>query len=120
MKRAQATTFIRNREEPRANGDCRRVPGALVGCHRISSRGEVGIISIILIIIVSNDLLFYFQNITEHDLRNSLFEEQKQRQLESTKEISQHIGSDTSLVLTMLHGLANSGYFTHPSNLKQP
>ncbi|MFL6420219.1 MAG: cache domain-containing protein [Nitrososphaeraceae archaeon] len=71
---------------------------------------EVGIISIILIIIVSNVLLFYFQNITEHDLRNSLFEEQKQRQLESTKEISQHIGSDTGLVLTMLHGLANSGY----------
>jgi Cache domain len=71
---------------------------------------EVGIISIILIIILSNGLLFYFQNITEHDLRNSLFEEQKQRQLESTKEISQHIGSDISLVLTMLHGLANSGY----------
>jgi hypothetical protein len=71
---------------------------------------EVGIISIILIIIVSNGLLFYFQNITEHDLRNSLFEEQKKRQLESTKEISQRIGSDISLVLTMLHGLANSGY----------
>lgn len=71
---------------------------------------EVGIISIILIIILSNGLLFYFQNITEQDLRKSLFEEQKQRQLQSTKEISQHIGSDISLVLTMLHGLANSGY----------
>jgi hypothetical protein len=71
---------------------------------------EVGIISIILIIILSNGLLFYFQNITERDLKSSLFEEQKKRQFESTKEISEHIGSDISLVLTMLHGLANSGY----------
>jgi hypothetical protein len=71
---------------------------------------EIGIISIILIIIFSNGLLFYFQNITEHDLRNSLFEDQKQRQLDSTKESSQHIGSDINLVLAMLHGLANSGY----------
>lgn len=75
--------------------------------HRIR---EIGIISIILIIIFSNGLLFYFQNITEHDLRNSLFEDQKQRQLDSTKEISQHIGSDINLVLAMLHGLANSAY----------
>jgi hypothetical protein len=59
---------------------------------------EVSIISIIFIIVISNDLLFYLQNITEHDLRDSLFEQQKQRQLDSTKEISQHIGSDLSYV----------------------
>jgi len=71
---------------------------------------EISIISIILIIICSNGLLFYFQNITEHDLRDSLFEQQKQHQIESTKEISQHIGSDLSLVMSMLDGMANSVY----------
>jgi hypothetical protein len=44
-------------------------------------------------------LLFYLQNITEHDLR-----------LDSTKEISQHIGSDLSLGMSMLDGLENSLY----------
>jgi hypothetical protein len=71
---------------------------------------EISIISIILIIICSNGLLFYFQNIIEHDLRDSLFEQQKQHQIESTKEISQHIGSDLSLVMSMLDGMANSIY----------
>lgn len=71
---------------------------------------EVGIISIIFIIVISNGLLFYFQNITEHDLRDSLFAQQKQRQLDSTKEISQHIGSDLSLVMSMLDGLEHSIY----------
>jgi hypothetical protein len=71
---------------------------------------EVSIISIIFIIVISNVLLFYLQNITEHDLRDSLFEQQKQRQLDSTKEISQHIGSDLSLVMSMLDGLENSIY----------
>jgi hypothetical protein len=71
---------------------------------------EIAIISIILIIISSNGLLFYFQNITEHDLRDSLFEQQKQHQIQSTKEVSQHIGSDLSLVMSMLDGMANSIY----------
>ncbi|HET7149520.1 MAG TPA: cache domain-containing protein [Candidatus Nitrosopolaris sp.] len=71
---------------------------------------ELSIFSIILIIISSNGLLFYFQNITEHDLRDNLFEQQKEHQIESTKEVSQHIGSDLSLVMSMLDGLANSNY----------
>ena len=71
---------------------------------------EIGIISIILIIIFSNGLLFYFQNIIEHDLRDSIFEQQKQHQIESTKEISQRIGSDLNLVMGMLDGLKNSKY----------
>ena len=62
---------------------------------------EVGIISIILIIILSNGLLFYFQNITERDLKSSLFEEQKKRQFESTKEISEHIEYLTKQLTTL-------------------
>src|SRR5919202_971781 len=71
---------------------------------------EICIISTIMIIILSNGLLFYFQNIMEHDLRSSTFEQQKQRQIEATSEISQHIGSDLNLVIGMLDGLANSKY----------
>jgi hypothetical protein len=58
--------------------------------------------SIRLIFIFSNGLLFYLQNITEHDLRGSLFEGEKERRFWSTKEISQPIGSDISLVMSML------------------
>jgi signal transduction histidine kinase len=43
-------------------------------------------------------------------VRDSLFEEQKQRQLESTKFLSQHVGSDLDLVTTRLYALANSKY----------
>ena len=50
------------------------------------------------------------QNRTEKEVRESLFEEQKQRQLESTKSLSQHVGSDLDLVTTRLYALANSKY----------
>jgi hypothetical protein len=69
---------------------------------------EIGIISIISIIVFSNGLLFYLQNITEADLRKSVFEQEKQLQIQSTKEVAQHIGSDIGLVISMLRGLANS------------
>jgi uncharacterized membrane protein YkvI len=69
---------------------------------------EIGVISIISIILFSFGLLFYIQNITQTDIKVSLFEQQKQRQTESTKSISEHIGSDLTLVVSMLDGLANS------------
>lgn len=50
------------------------------------------------------------QNRTENEVRESLFEEQKQRQLGSTESLSQHIGSDLDLVTTRLYALANSRY----------
>jgi hypothetical protein len=71
---------------------------------------EIGIISMISIILFSFGLLFYIQNITQTNIRVSLFEQQKQRQIESTKSISEHIGSDLNLVVSMLDGLANSFY----------
>jgi hypothetical protein len=71
---------------------------------------EIGIISIILIILSSFGLLFYIQNITKINITTNLFDQQKQRQMESTKSISQHIGSDLNLVISMLDGLANSFY----------
>ena len=77
----------------------------LVGKER-----EIGIISIISIIVCSNGLIFYIQNITADDLKKSVFEQQKQLQIQSTKDIALHIGSDFNLVMSMLYGLANSHY----------
>ena len=77
----------------------------LVGKER-----EIGIISIISIIACSNGLLFYIQNITADDLKKSVFEQQKQLQIQSTQDIALHIGSDIGLVMSMLYGLANSYY----------
>jgi signal transduction histidine kinase len=71
---------------------------------------EIGIISIILIIIISFGLLVYVQNITEQEIKQNLFLQQKQRQILSTQGISMHIGSDMNLVVSMLDGLANSLY----------
>jgi signal transduction histidine kinase len=72
---------------------------------------EIGIISIISIVILSYGLFFYVQGITENNVKNSLFEQQKDRQLESVLSISQNIESDISLITLMLDGLANSAYF---------
>src|SRR5918995_777969 len=72
---------------------------------------QVGVISIISIVILSYGLFFYVQGITENNVRNSLFEQQKDRQLESVRSISQNIESDINLVMLMLDGLANSFYF---------
>ena len=69
---------------------------------------EIGIISIIVIILLSYGLFFYLQSITESNVRHSLFEQQKMQQIASTQEIAEHIGSDLSLVTAMLDNLANS------------
>jgi hypothetical protein len=44
---------------------------------------EIGIISIISIVVCSNGLLFYIQNITADDLKKSVFEQQKLLQIHS-------------------------------------
>ena len=69
---------------------------------------ELGIISIILIVVASYTLFFYLQNITENNIKNRLFNQQKQ--LDSTKAISQHISSNLDSVMARLQGLANSVY----------
>src|SRR5215213_5008535 len=55
----------------------------------------LGILAVILIIISSYALFFYF-------------EEQKQRQLGSTQQIAGFMGSDLTLVLSFLDGISNS------------
>src|SRR5215217_8414413 len=71
---------------------------------------ELAIIFIISIIVISYGLFFYLQNNTESNIRNSLFEQQKQRQIGSALALSQHIGSDLDSIMARLQDLANSAY----------
>jgi flagellar biosynthesis protein FlhB len=66
------------------------------------------IVSIILIIAISYGLFYYWQNNTEKDIRNSLYQQQEQRQIESTEALSRHIGSDLGSIMSKLEVLANS------------
>ena len=58
-------------------------------------RKEIGIISVVVIIISSFSLFFYQQNITEQNVKNSIFAQYKDRQIESTQAISEHISSES-------------------------
>jgi signal transduction histidine kinase len=72
---------------------------------------KIGIISVISIVIFSFALFYYIQTVTENNLRSNILSEQLDRQRIATKSVSQHIGSDLSLVMTVLDGLTNSMYF---------
>jgi hypothetical protein len=70
----------------------------------------IAIISIVLIISISYGLFFYFQDITERNVKNNLFAQQRDRQIMATRVLSQHIASDLGLVEARLEGLSNSIY----------
>ena len=69
-----------------------------------------GILAVILIIISSYAMFFYFQRQTHEQLNLQLFEEQKERQQGSTQQIANHIGSDLTLILSIIDGVSNSKY----------
>jgi signal transduction histidine kinase len=69
-----------------------------------------GILAIISIIISSYALFFYLQRETQEQVKSQLFEAQRERQLTSTKQITDHIGSDLTLILSFLDGVSNSKY----------
>lgn len=71
---------------------------------------RIGIVSVILILSLSFGLFIYYQNIAVESIRYNFIEEEKKRQLESTKTVSNHIESDLNRVIAMLDGLANSKY----------
>jgi signal transduction histidine kinase len=70
----------------------------------------VAVIFTIAIIVISYSLFFYLQSTTESDIRNSIFEQQKARQMQSTQALSQRISSDLGSILARLQGLAISSY----------
>ncbi|CAN5313773.1 hybrid sensor histidine kinase/response regulator [soil metagenome] len=69
---------------------------------------KIVILSVTLIIIISYGLFFYLQTATENDIKISLIEQQRQRQIESSKAISQNIGSDLDSIMARLQMLAIS------------
>lgn len=71
---------------------------------------KIGIITVISIVIFSFGLFYYIQTLTENSIRSSLLTEQVDRQRAASRSLSQHIGSDLSLVMTVLDGLTNSAH----------
>jgi signal transduction histidine kinase len=70
----------------------------------------IGVISVIIIAVVSYGLFFFFQRVNEKSIRESIFEQELERQINSTKSISLHISSDLRLVTSMLQDFADSIY----------
>ena len=71
-------------------------------------RKEIGIISVVAIIISSFSLFFYQQNLTEQNIKDSIFNQYKDRQIETTQIISERIESDLKLIMSILQGIADS------------
>lgn len=71
---------------------------------------KIGIVSVISIVIFSFALFYYIQTVTEKNIQSNLITQQIDRQRAASKSLSQHIGSDLTLVMTVLDGLTNSGY----------
>ena len=71
---------------------------------------KIGIVSVISIVIFSFALFYYIQTVTENNVQSNLITEQINRQRAASKSLSQHIGSDLTLVMTVLDGLTSSGY----------
>lgn len=72
---------------------------------------KIGILTVISIVILSFSLFYQIQTMTENNLRSNMLSDQIDRQRIATKSLSQHIDSDLSLVITVLDGLTDSGYF---------
>ena len=68
----------------------------------------IAVIFTIAIIVVSYSLFFYLQSTTESNIRNSIFEQQKARQMQSTQALSHHVSSDLGSIMARLQGLASS------------
>ncbi len=73
-------------------------------------RKEITIVSIILLIAGSYSLLFLQQNIAEQNIRDSLFLDHRDNQIEITKGVSEHVSADLRLVESILQGLSDSIY----------
>ena len=76
----------------------------------------LGILSIIIIAVVSYGLFYYIQKDNEKTIRESIFAQQLDQQDKSTESIAQRIGSDLRLITSMLQGLRiRHTYRTKPS-----
>jgi hypothetical protein len=63
---------------------------------------KIGIILVVSIIAISYGLYFLFQDTAENDIKDRLFEQERQQLLDANKAISQNIISDLDSILTKL------------------
>jgi signal transduction histidine kinase len=68
------------------------------------------IVSAAIIIMVSFAFFFYFQHQTERSIIDSILEQQKQIQKDTTQALAQHIRSDMDSIMARLQGLSYSKY----------
>jgi signal transduction histidine kinase len=71
---------------------------------------KIGIILVISIIALSYGLYFLFQDTAENDIKQRLFEQERQQLLDANKAISQNIISDLDSILIKLKVIAVSPY----------
>lgn len=62
----------------------------------------------IFIVIIPLVVFFHFQQETEDSIRNSIYDQQKQVQIDSSRAIALHLQSDMELIQSRLQGLAMS------------
>lgn len=60
--------------------------------------------------VFSYALFYYLQEENRREIKLQVFEKQKDEQLASTDSVAKHIGSDLTLILSYLDGIANSKY----------
>jgi hypothetical protein len=87
--------------------DGKEAPKAVKGSLRSSISGRSALILAIGIIVISYGLFFYLQGIVEREFRDSLFEQQQARQIESTRAVAQHIESDLGAISAKLELVAS-------------
>ncbi|HYZ95039.1 MAG TPA: hypothetical protein VE524_00325, partial [Nitrososphaeraceae archaeon] len=63
----------------------------------------------LIIISISFALFFYFQNQTESEIKESIFEQQQKNQIDKTKAIAENVESTLNLIMAKLEGLSTSG-----------
>ena len=75
-----------------------------------SRRKKITIVSIVIIIAVSYFLLFYQQHIAEQNIRDRIFLDYRNNQIETAKALSDHASSDLRLISSIIQGLSESSY----------
>jgi hypothetical protein len=69
---------------------------------------KTAVISALIIITVSIGLFYYFQQETEKQIRDSIFELQQDNQIRTTKAIAENIKSDLNLIMAKLQSSSYS------------
>ena len=77
---------------------------AKIIAHFTGNTKKVALVFDILIVSISYGLFFYLQN----NIRNSLLEQQKQQQTDSTEALSRHVGSNLDSIMARLQAISNS------------